>query len=94
MQSMRLARSARTNPARIFLRMAAPGYDAGLQPLCGSCNHQAAMPIRSTTKGNYQQAIRDYEELLKNGASAAEVYYNLGNAYLSYRQYHQGCAQL
>ena len=31
-------------------------------------------------KGNYQQAIRDYEELLKNGASA-EIYYNLGNAY-------------
>ena len=31
-------------------------------------------------KGNYQQAIRDYEELLKGGVSA-EVYYNLGNAY-------------
>lgn len=31
-------------------------------------------------KGNYQQAVRDYEELLKTGASA-EVYYNLGNAY-------------
>ena len=31
-------------------------------------------------KGNYQQAIRDYEDLLKNGASA-DVYYNLGNAY-------------
>ena len=31
-------------------------------------------------KGNYQQAINDYEQLLKNGVSA-EVYYNLGNAY-------------
>ena len=31
-------------------------------------------------KGNYQQAIKDYEELLKNGVSA-DVYYNLGNAY-------------
>lgn len=31
-------------------------------------------------KGNYQQAIRDYEELLKQGPSA-ELYYNLGNSY-------------
>ncbi len=31
-------------------------------------------------KGNYQQAIIDYEELLKKGPSAS-VYYNLGNAY-------------
>lgn len=31
-------------------------------------------------KGNYQQAIKDYEDLLKTGASA-ELYYNLGNAY-------------
>ena len=31
-------------------------------------------------KGNYQQAINDYEQLLKKGVSA-EVYYNLGNAY-------------
>ena len=33
--------------------------------------------------GNYQQAVRLYEEVLKNGQSA-ELYYNLGNAY--YRQ--------
>ena len=32
------------------------------------------------SKGNYQQAIKDYEELLKTGESA-ELYYNLGNAY-------------
>lgn len=31
-------------------------------------------------KGNYQQAIKDYEELLKKGPSV-DVYYNLGNAY-------------
>ena len=31
-------------------------------------------------KGNYQQAIKDYEELLKSGVSA-DLYYNLGNAY-------------
>ena len=32
------------------------------------------------SKGNYQQAIRDYEELLKITKNA-ELYYNLGNAY-------------
>jgi tetratricopeptide (TPR) repeat protein len=31
-------------------------------------------------RGQYQQAISDYEELLKQGGSA-ELYYNLGNAY-------------
>ena len=31
-------------------------------------------------KGNYQQAIRDYEELLK-AMPSPELYYNLGNAY-------------
>lgn len=31
-------------------------------------------------KGNYQQAIRDYEELLKQGPSA-DLYFNLGNSY-------------
>ena len=31
-------------------------------------------------KGNYQQAIKDYESLLKAGESS-ELYYNLGNAY-------------
>ena len=31
-------------------------------------------------RGNYQQAIHDYEELLKHGVSA-DLYYNLGNAY-------------
>lgn len=31
-------------------------------------------------KGNYQQAIKDYEQLLKQGVNS-DVYYNLGNAY-------------
>jgi tetratricopeptide (TPR) repeat protein len=31
-------------------------------------------------RGEYQQAITDYEALLKQGGSA-ELYYNLGNAY-------------
>lgn len=31
-------------------------------------------------KGNYQQAIKDYEELLKKGPSV-DLYYNLGNSY-------------
>lgn len=31
-------------------------------------------------KGNYQQAIKDYQELLRHGHSA-DLYYNLGNSY-------------
>ena len=31
-------------------------------------------------QGRYQQAIKDYEQLLKQGVSA-DIYYNLGNAY-------------
>ena len=31
-------------------------------------------------QGNYQQAIKDYEQLLKKGVST-DLYYNLGNAY-------------
>lgn len=36
-------------------------------------------------RGDYQQAIKDYEALLKKGASS-DLYYNLGNAY--YRTEH------
>ncbi len=32
-------------------------------------------------KGNYQEAIKEYNEVLKEGVSA-DLYYNLGNAYL------------
>ncbi len=33
------------------------------------------------TKGNYQQAIKDYEDILKGGQVNADIYYNLGNSY-------------
>ena len=39
-----------------------------------------AMADSAYTQGNYQQAISDYEDLLKQGVSA-DIYYNLGNAY-------------
>ncbi len=39
---------------------------------------------REYEKGNFQQAAKDYEEILKGGKVNADVYYNLGNAY--YRQ--------
>ncbi len=32
-------------------------------------------------KGNYQQAILDYEDILKSNGVSADIYYNLGNAY-------------
>lgn len=32
-------------------------------------------------KGNYQQAITDYQAVLKTQGASTEVYYNLGNAY-------------
>ena len=45
----------------------------------------AAVPLKSQADSafvqeHYQQAIKDYEALLKQGVSA-ELYYNLGNAY-------------
>ncbi len=55
------------------------------------------LPIGAVTKqvadaeymnGNYQQAIKDYNELLKNGVSA-DLYYNLGNAYYHTRDLSQ-----
>ena len=49
---------------------------------CSSANAMAtkANADQAYKKEQYQQAIADYEELLKQGANA-EVYYNLGNAY-------------
>lgn len=32
-------------------------------------------------KGNYEEAIREYEAILQSGYMAPELYYNLGNAY-------------
>ena len=52
--------------------------------LCWACSSGFAQTKADAdsayVNGNYQQAIAQYEALLKNGASA-ELYYNLGNAY-------------
>lgn len=68
----------------------AKGFKAGTTGmLIFFCLLAWAMPAHSITKANadsayanqqYQQAIKDYEELLTEGVSA-EIYYNLGNAY-------------
>jgi hypothetical protein len=36
--------------------------------------------------GNYQEAIKEYESILKQGKFSAELYFNLGNAYYRERQ--------
>ena len=38
------------------------------------------------TKGQYQQAIETYEEVLATGNFSNEIYYNLGNAYFKTKQ--------
>jgi len=52
---------------------------AFLSPLSSSATTKADADS-AYAKGNYQQAIKDYEELLKNGVSS-ELYYNLAGAY-------------
>lgn len=63
--------------------------NAVLLLLCILSMSAISMPSKAITKanadaeyakGNYQQAIADYKELLKKGVSA-DIYYNLGNAY-------------
>ena len=48
-------------------------------PMAASATTKAAADS-AYVNGNYQEAIKGYESLLKQGASA-EIYYNLGNAY-------------
>ena len=53
--------------------------------VAASCLDAAAMATKANADKayaaeHYQQAIADYEELLKQGANA-DIYYNLGNAY-------------
>ncbi|HET8884834.1 MAG TPA: tetratricopeptide repeat protein [Salinimicrobium sp.] len=36
---------------------------------------------KNYTSGNYNEAIDQYEQILKNGETSAEVYFNLANAY-------------
>ena len=50
-----------------------------LLPLAASAASKAEADS-AYARGNYQEAIKGYESLLKQGASA-EIYYNLGNAY-------------
>ena len=52
---------------------------ASLLPLAASAASKAEADS-AYARGNYQEAIKGYESLLKQGASA-EIYYNLGNAY-------------
>ncbi len=50
-----------------------------LLPLCATAATKQSAD-NEYKKGNYQQAIKEYEELLKKGASV-KLYYNLANAY-------------
>ena len=52
---------------------------ASLLPLAASAATKAEADS-AYARGNYQEAIKGYESLLKQGASA-EIYYNIGNAY-------------
>ncbi len=36
--------------------------------------------------GKYQEAAKEYESIIKQGKSSAELYFNLGNAYYRDRQ--------
>ncbi|MEN8120361.1 MAG: tetratricopeptide repeat protein [Bacteroidota bacterium] len=36
---------------------------------------------KAYTESNFEQAITNYEQVIKSGYSASELYYNLGNAY-------------
>ncbi len=68
------------NPQRIFLRHGLLAIMLGLQPLWP----RAITKQNADTeyqKGNYQQAISDYEELFEERGICCRIYYNLGNAY-------------
>ena len=51
-----------------------------LVPLAANAAATKADADSAYVRGNYQEAIKGYESLLKQGSSA-ELYYNLGNAY-------------
>ena len=68
--TMKRRRSAKTSAVLLLLL---------LLPLSTSAVTKAEADS-AYVRGHYQQAIADYEELLKQGGSA-ELYYNLGNAY-------------
>ena len=69
-ETMKKRRSAKTVTAVLLML---------LLPLCAQAVTKAEADS-AYVRGEYQQAIKDYETLLKQGASA-DLYYNLGNAY-------------
>ncbi|MBR4729315.1 MAG: BatD family protein, partial [Prevotella sp.] len=69
-ETMKKRRSAKTVTAVLLML---------LLPLCAQAVTKADADS-AYVRGEYQQAIKDYEALLKQGASA-DLYYNLGNAY-------------
>ena len=63
----------------LLLQDALISLASGFSPLTSKAASKAAADS-AYVNGNYQEAIKGYESLLKQGASA-ELYYNLGNAY-------------
>ena len=74
----RQAQGPASGSARLLLLMVI-SLTANLLPLTTHAVTKAEADS-AYARGQYQQAISDYESLLKNGASA-DLYYNLGNAY-------------
>ena len=74
----RKERGESTSQARLMLLFVI-SLTSYLSPLTSSAVTKAEADS-AYAHGQYQQAIKDYESLLKQGASA-ELYYNLGNAY-------------
>ncbi|MBO4719159.1 MAG: BatD family protein [Prevotella sp.] len=70
-ETMKKRHSAKTTTAVILLMLLFP---------MGTYAVTKADADSAYVRGEYQQAIKDYEALLKQGASA-DLYYNLGNAY-------------
>jgi tetratricopeptide (TPR) repeat protein len=68
--TMKKRRSAKTAAAVLLMLLLPLGAQAVTKAEADS----------AYVRGEYQQAIKDYEALLKQGASA-DLYYNLGNAY-------------
>ena len=69
----------RISQARILLLMIISLISL-FSPLTSLAAATKAEADSAYVRGEYQQAINDYEALLKQGASA-DLYYNLGNAY-------------
>ena len=82
--SMKGAKSRRSS-ARLLLVVLSIALLQGLVSSTYAAPKASPVTLKASAdsayaKGDYQQAIRIYEDLLKQGESA-ELYYNLGNAY-------------